>query len=199
MNEMLCRAWWMPALRGAVAIVFGLTALFWPGLTLIGLMVLFAAYAILGGVTAVIAGMRHRRSHDDWWMPLLLGIAAITAGAIALVHPGLSVMVLVLLIGAHALISGVLDIAMAIRLRKTLQHEWLLALAGVAAIVFGIVVFLFPGAGALAIVWMISVHALVYGILLLSLAVRLRRVARGKQRIFHERRVQPDRRMAHAR
>lgn len=197
MNELLCRSWWMPAIRGIVAIAFGLAALFWPGLTLLGLVALFAAYALLGGAISILAAVRHRKMHDDWWMPLLLGAIAIGAGLIALVHPGLSVMVLVLLIGANALVGGVLDIAMAIRLRKSLNDEWLLALTGLLAILFGMLVFLFPGAGALAIVWMISIHALVSGTLLLSLAVRLRKAARGRQS-FIERRVHPDRRIAHA-
>lgn len=197
MNELLCRSWWMPAIRGTIAIAFGLAALFWPGLTLLGLVTLFAAYALLGGAISILAAARHRKTHDDWWMPLLLGAIAISAGLIALIHPELSVMVLVLLIGANALVGGVLDIAMAIRLRKSLHDEWILALTGLLAILFGLLVFLFPGAGALAIVWMISIHALVSGILLLSLAVRLRKTARGTQ-AFIERRVHPDRRIAHA-
>lgn len=197
MNELLCRSWWMPAIRGTAAIAFGLAALFWPGLTLLGLVALFAAYALLGGAISVTAAVRHRRTHDDWWMPLLLGAVAIGAGVIALIHPGLSVIVLALLIGANALVGGVLDIVMAIRLRKTLNDEWLLALTGLLAILFGILVFLFPEAGALAIVWMISIHALLSGILLLSLAVRLRKASFGQQR-FVERRVHRDRRIAHA-
>lgn len=198
MNDILCQSWWMPALRGAVAIAFGLIALFWPGLTLLGLVGLFAAYALLGGAISVVAAMRYRKTHDDWWMPLLLGIVALGAGVIAVIHPALSVMVLVMLIGAHAMISGILDIAMAIRLRKVLHHEWLLALAGAAAILFGVLAFLFPGAGALAIVWMISVYALATGMLLVALAFRLRATAPGQRKMTQERRVRPDRRMVHA-
>lgn len=197
MNDMLCRSWWMPAMRGVIAIAFGTIALFWPGLTLLGLVSLFAAYALLGGGISMAAAVRYRKTHDDWWMPLLLGAAAIGAAVIALIHPALSIMVLVMLIGANALVSGVLDVAMAIRLRKTLQHEWLLALNGAAAIVFGVLAFLFPGAGALAIVWMISIYALATGVLLLALAVRLRASA-STRKVQTERRVLPDRRMAHA-
>lgn len=197
MNDMLCRSWWMPAMRGVIAIAFGTIALFWPGLTLLGLVSLFAAYALLGGGISMAAAVRYRKTHDDWWMPLLLGAAAIGAAVIALIHPALSIMVLVMLIGANALVSGVLDVAMAIRLHKTLQHEWLLALNGAAAIVFGVLAFLFPGAGALAIVWMISIYALATGVLLLALAVRLRASA-STRKVQTERRVLPDRRMAHA-
>lgn len=198
MNDILCRSWWMPALRGVVAIAFGLIALLWPGLTLLGLVGLFAAYATLGGAISVAAAVRYRKTHDDWWMPLLLGIVAIGAGVIAVIHPTLSVMILVLLIGAHAMISGILDIAMAIRLRKAIRHEWLLVLTGAAAILFGILAFLFPGAGALAIVWMISIYALATGMLLVALAFRLRSTMPAERKLVEERRVLPDRRMAHA-
>ena len=194
MNDMLCRSWWMPALRGVLAIAFGILALMWPGLTLLGLIALFAAYAILGGVASVVAAMRYRKSHEDWWLPLLLGIAAIGAGVIAVFHPGLTIVILMLLIGANALVGGVLDLAMAIRLRKTLHHEWLLALSAIASIVFGILVFLFPGAGALALVWMVSIYALISGGLLLALALRLRTTQAGRGRVEFDRRVLPDRR-----
>lgn len=198
MNDMLCRAWWMPAVRGIVALAFGFAALLWPGLTLFGLVALFAGSALLAGAVSVLAALRHRTTHDDWWMPLLPGGIAIGAGVLALLHPGLSITLLVLLIGANALVSGVLDIAMAIRLRKSIEDEWLLALAGLLAILFGVLVFLFPGAGALALVWMISVHALVSGVLLMSLAVRLRKAAGGTPGFVIERRVHPDRRIVHA-
>lgn len=198
MNDILCRSWWMPALRGVVAIAFGLIALLWPGLTLLGLVGLFAAYAALGGAISVAAAVRYRKTHDDWWMPLLLGIVAIGAGVIAVIHPALSVMILVLLIGAQAMISGILDIAMAIRLRKVMRHECLLILTGAAAVLFGILAFLFPGAGALAIVWMISIYALATGVLLVALAFRLRSAMPAARKVVQERRVLPDRRMAHA-
>lgn len=195
MKDMLCRSWWMPALRGALAVAFGILALAWPGLTLLGLIALFATYALLGGAVSILAAVRHRQSHEDWWLPLLIGIAGIGAGVIALIHPGLTIVVLVLLIGANALVSGVLDMAMAIRLRKTIQHEWLLVLSALASIVFGILVFLFPGAGALALVWMISIYALVTGALLLALAFRLRTLsAADRGRVEFDRRVLPDRR-----
>jgi len=196
MNDMLCRSWWMPALRGVFAIAFAILALGWPGLTLLGLVALFAAYALLSGIASVVAAMRHRKSHEDWWLPLLLGIAGIAAGMIAVFHPGLTIVVLVLLIGANALVSGVLDLAMAIRLRKSIQHEWLLVLSAVECSCASILVFLFPGAGALALVWMISIYALISGALLLALAFRLHAIQAGRGRGGFDRRVLPDRRRA---
>ena len=195
MNESLSRTWWIYALRGVLAILFGVFAIMWPGLTLLSLIVLFAVYALLSGAASVIGAMRMRKHDADWWLPLLLGLVSIGAGVIAIVHPGLTTLVLVLLIGANALITGVLDIATAIRLRKTIQNEWLMILSGAASIVFGVLVFLFPAAGALALVWLISLYALVTGLLMFVLAMRLRtRITVG----VAERRITPDRRAAHA-
>ena len=178
MKELLSQSWWMLALRGVIALLFGVLALAWPGLTLLWLVVLFAAYALLVGVVSVIGAVRHRSSDGKWWLILLLGLVSIGAGVIAILSPDLTALVLVLVMGANALITGVLDIASAIRLRKAIQGEWLLILAGIASVVFGVLVLLFPGAGALALVWLISVYAIVTGVLLLVLAFRARAWAR---------------------
>lgn len=195
MNESLARSWWIYALRGVLAILFGVFAIMWPGLTLLSLVALFAAYALISGVISVVGAIRMRKRDDDWWLPLLLGLVSIGAGVIAIAHPSLTALVLVLVIGANALITGVLDVATAIRLRKTIRNEWLMILSGAASIVFGILVFLFPAAGALALVWLISIYALVTGLLMLVLALRLRaRITTSTT----DRRVTPDRRISPA-
>jgi uncharacterized membrane protein HdeD (DUF308 family) len=195
MNDSLMRSWWMLALRGVIAILFGILALMWPGLTLLGLVALFAAYAILGGAISVIGALNNRKTDDNWWLSLLLGLVSIGAGIIAVVHPGLTAMVLVLVIGANALITGVLDIVAAVRLRRSIQGEWLLILSGIASIVFGVLVFLFPDAGALALVWLVSIYALVTGVLMLALSFRLRARATARGEVA-DRRVTPDRRVS---
>ena len=179
MNEMLSRSWWMLALRGVIAIAFGALALIWPGITLLVLVALFAAYALLGGAVSTLAALRNRRTEQDWWLVLLLGLVSLGAGVVAILHPGLTALVLVLIMGANALLTGILDIAVAIRLRKSIQGEWLLILAGLLSIVFGVLVFLFPGAGALAMVWLISVYAVATGVLLLVVAFRAKSWGRG--------------------
>jgi len=179
MDELLLRLWWMLALRGVLALLFGVLALVCPGLTLLWLVALFAAYALLGGAASVIGAVRHRHSDEKWWLILLLGLVSIGAGVSAILYPGLTALVLVLVMGANALVTGVLDIAVAIRLRKAMRGEWLLIVTGIISIVFGVLVFLFPGAGALALVWLISVHAIVTGVLLLALAFRVRAWARS--------------------
>jgi uncharacterized membrane protein HdeD (DUF308 family) len=178
MNELLMRSWWMFAVRGGLAVLFGVLALLWPGMTLIVLVALFAAYALLGGGAMVIGAIRHRKSDDKWWIPLLLGIVSLAAGVWAVMLPEITMLVLVLVMGVNALITGVLEIALAIRLRKTIEREWMLVLAGAVSIAFGVLVLLFPAAGAFAMVWMVSFYAMLTGILLLTLAFRLRREAK---------------------
>ena len=175
MDELVSRTWWVLALQGLCALVFGILALLWPGITLLWLVVLFAAYALIAGAATVVGAVNNRKSEEYWWLLLLLGLISIAAGVIAVLHPDLTALVLVLLMGANAIATGVLDIAMAIRLRKVIRGEWLLILAGLVSIAFGVLVFVFPAAGALALVWLISIYAIASGILLFVVGWRLRR------------------------
>ncbi|HEV7391615.1 MAG TPA: HdeD family acid-resistance protein [Burkholderiales bacterium] len=175
MDQLLLRSWWMLALRGAAALLFGILALIWPGITLLVLVALFAAYALISGAVSVVAAVRHRNTDKGWWLILLFGIVSLVAGVIAVFNPDITIFVLVLLMGANAIVTGILDIVVAIRLRKQIEREWLLALAGVVSLVFGVLVFLFPAAGALAMVFMVSFYATLSGILLLVLAFRARK------------------------
>lgn len=174
MDELLGRAWWMLILRGTVALLFGTLALFLPGLTLLLLIILFSSYAIAGGVVAIVAAIRYRATHGGWWMPLLLGICSIGAGVIAVLVPGITALVLVAVIGANAIITGVFDLIAAMRLHRRLRNAWMLVLTGVLSLLFGIFVLLFPGAGALALVWLIGVYALFTGALLFVLGITAR-------------------------
>ena len=174
MDELLGRAWWMLTLRGAAGILFGLLALLWPGLTLLLLVGMFAAYALFGGIAAVSAAIRHRSIRTDWWIPLLLGLCTIAAGLIALVAPGVTALVLIAVMGANAIVTGVLDVITGVRLKRRGRTEWLLFVIGIVSVLFGIFVLLFPGAGALALVWIISTYAFVTGALLLVLSLAAR-------------------------
>jgi uncharacterized membrane protein HdeD (DUF308 family) len=179
MANAISKSWWMFALRGAIAVLFGVLAIAWPGLTLLWLVALFAAFALIGGGVSVVAAARNRGADDYWWLALLLGLVSIGAGIVAIFHPGLTALVLVLLMGANAIVTGVLDIAMAARLRKAaFRGKALLILAGLVSLAFGVLVFLFPDAGALALVWLISFYAVLSGVLLIGAAVRARRAAR---------------------
>jgi uncharacterized membrane protein HdeD (DUF308 family) len=168
-------SWWVLVLRGVVALIFGLLALAWPGITLLFLVGLFAAYALLSGGFALVGAIRTRQSDRHWWVVLLLGIVSLAAGVLAVILPALTALALVLLMGANAVVNGVLEIILAVRLRRQMRGEWLLGLAGVVSIVFGVLVLLFPGPGALALVWLIAVWALVIGILLIAAGFSLRK------------------------
>lgn len=174
METMLRNSWWMLALRGIAAVAFGVLALAWPGITLIVLAALFAAYALVTGVSSITAAIRHRKTEEGWWLVLALGIVALVAGILALFNFALAAFALVVVMGLNALFIGVLDIAIAIRLRRQVRHEWLLVLAGIVSILFGVAVLLNLGAGALALVFLVSFYALMNGFLLLALALRLR-------------------------
>ena len=168
---------WMLMLRGAIAIAFGVLAVLWPGLTLLALVGLFAAYALLGGIVSIATAFRIRRAEPRWWLPLLLGVVSVAAGIYAVLAPAVTTLVLVLLMAVNAILTGALDIAMAVRLRRAVPGHWLLLLGGAVAILFGVLVIAAPGAGALALVWLVSLYAILTGVLLFGLGWRMRRAA----------------------
>jgi uncharacterized membrane protein HdeD (DUF308 family) len=180
---MLARNWWVVALRGVLAIIFGVLAIAWPGLTLLVLITLFGAYALVDGIFAVIAGIASYGRNERWWAMLLEGIAGIILGVLTFLWPGTTALVLVYFIAAWALLTGILEIAPAIRLRKEIEGEWMMVLSGILSIIFGLFLFVAPGAGALGLTVVIGAYALVFGILFIILAFRLRKLPRDEQPI----------------
>lgn len=172
----LARWWWTFLLRGVLAIAFGVLAFFAPGLGIAVLVGLFAAWALIDGATSLVAGIRSRGRDRSWWLSILEGIVGIVAGAIALMFPEYAAEALVLIIGAWAIITGIFEIVAAIRLREQIEGELWLGLAGLASVLYGVVLFLFPGAGALSLVWLIGGFAIAFGVFLVALGLRLRRV-----------------------
>jgi uncharacterized membrane protein HdeD (DUF308 family) len=168
----LPRHWWVVGLRGLAAVIFGIMAFIWPGITLSVLVLLFGAYAIVDGVLALYAAARS--GGQNVWAPLLEGVLGIIAGIVAFVWPGLTALTLVYIIAAWAIVTGVLELIAAVRLRNVISNEWTLGFAGVLSVVFGVLLFVQPGAGALAVVWIIGAYAVIFGIALLALAWRLR-------------------------
>jgi len=181
MLAMLARNWWVLALRGVFAIIFGILALIWPDLTLFVLITLFGAYALVDGIFAVIAGIRSYGRNERWWAVLLEGVAGIILGVLTFLWPGTTALVLVYFIAAWALITGIFEIVAAIRLRKEIEGEWMLVLSGIVSILFGLFLVVAPGAGALGLTWVIGAYAVVFGILLIILAFRLRNLPRDDQ------------------
>jgi uncharacterized membrane protein HdeD (DUF308 family) len=174
MTAILARNWWLLAIRGVAAILFGIGAFLWPGITLAVLVLMFGAYAFVDGIFAIIAGVAARKEQERWWMMILVGIAGIITGVLTFMWPNITALVLLYFIAAWALVTGVLEIAAAIRLRKEIEGEWLMIVAGIASVIFGVLLLIMPGAGALAVAWIIGSYALLFGILLLVLAFRLR-------------------------
>jgi uncharacterized membrane protein HdeD (DUF308 family) len=174
----LSRNWWVVLLRGLAAIGFGIITFMAPAISLAAVVLLWGAYAFADGVLALVSAIRRRGESDRWWLFLVEGLVGIAAGVLTLIWPGITAIALLYLIAAWALVTGVLEIAAAIRLRKVIAHEWLLALSGIASLGFGILLVLFPGAGALAVVLWIGAYTLVFGALLVALAFRLRSLGR---------------------
>jgi uncharacterized membrane protein HdeD (DUF308 family) len=172
--DTLARNWWLFLLRGIAGIAFGLITFFAPGISLAALVLLFGAYALADGVFAIWSAIR-RHGEDRWWVLLLQGLLGIAAAAVTLLWPGITALALLFVIAAWALVTGVLEIAVAIRLRKAITNEWLLVLSGIASVVLGVLLMLNPGPGALVVVLWIGAYALVTGALLVGLSLRLRR------------------------
>ena len=174
MLRTITHSWWMILLRGIFAILFGIAAFIWPGPTIEALVLLFGAYALLDGIFAVIVGIQQYGETQRWWAVVLEGIAGIVLGVLTLVWPGTTATVLLAFIAAWAILTGVFEIAAAIWLRKVIEGEWTLILAGALSVLFGVLLVLQPTAGALAIIWLIGAYAIVFGVLLSILALQLR-------------------------
>ncbi|WP_433243069.1 HdeD family acid-resistance protein [Streptosporangium sp. CA-135522] len=168
--EELSRMWWVYLVRGLCAILFGLLAIVWPGITTYALVVVFGAYAIVNGVFALFGS---GRGGSRLWM-IVYGVISILAGIAAFVWPGITALALLFLIASWAVVTGVAEIVAAIRLRKALEGEWMFIVSGVLSVLFGVLLLVWPASGALAVVWLIGTMAIVYGIALLALAFRVK-------------------------
>jgi uncharacterized membrane protein HdeD (DUF308 family) len=174
MSALLAQNWWVVALRGALGIVFGIVAFALPGVTIAALVIWFAAYMTVDGILATVAGIRAARKGERWGMLILEGIADLIAAAIAIVVPIATVLAFVFLTAAWAIVSGALLLAAVFRLRRT-HGKWLLGLAGILSIVWGILLTIAPIAGAIVLTWWLGAYALVFGATLVVLGFRLRR------------------------
>jgi uncharacterized membrane protein HdeD (DUF308 family) len=172
----LAENWWLLLLRGVAAIAFGVLAFFWPGLTLLTLTFIWGLYAISDGILALWAAIAGKGGEiaARWWLALV-GIAGILAGVLTFVWPGMTALILLMFIASWAIIIGALQIWGAIRLRKEIKGEWLLGLSGLLSIAFGLIVFAYPGAGALAVVWLIGWFAILAGCTYIALAFQLKK------------------------
>lgn len=167
-------SWWLLLLRGVCAILFGLMAFAWPGLSLLTLVLLYGAYALVDGAIALGAAVAGRGGAVSTWWLVLVGILGVGVGILTFLWPGITAFTLLVMIAVWAIVKGVFEIAGAISLRKQIENEWLLVLGGLASVAFGVLLLVNPGAGALAVVWLIAAWAVAFGVVLVSLAFRVR-------------------------
>ncbi len=172
----LASNWWLEVLRGVAAIIFGILAFAWPGITLLTLVLFWGAFALVDGVLAIIAAVKGGNPMPRWWLAIV-GIAGLAAGALTFLMPGLTALVLVTFIAVWAIVLGVMEIVGAIKLRKEVQGEWLLILNGVISVLFGLVLLWRPVTGALALVWIIGAYAIILGVIYVMFGLKLRKHA----------------------
>jgi uncharacterized membrane protein HdeD (DUF308 family) len=176
MLSVISRRWWVLLLRGICAIALGIATFVWPGVTLVALVWLFAAFALTDGIASVILGIRGEADGTIWWTMVFLGVVAIAAAITAFAWPGLTAVILLTIIAASAIIRGVVEIIAAIKLRKELDDEWILALSGVISILFGVLIFRHPDAGLLAMALLIGAYMVALGAFAVALSLRLRKL-----------------------
>jgi len=175
--QLVARNWWLFLLRGIAALVFGVLSFGWPGISLLTLILFFGAYALVDGAFALAAAIVGKGSAPLRWWLVLIGLLGIGIGAATFLWPGLTALTLLYLIAGWVMATGVLQIIGAIELRKAIENEWWLILDGAFSVLFGILLFIMPGAGALALIWLIALFAVAYGILMIGFAFKVRKYA----------------------
>jgi uncharacterized membrane protein HdeD (DUF308 family) len=175
MSIALATNWWSLVVRGVAALLFGILTIMWPGITLTALVFLFAGYALIDGIVNIAGMVKAIHGHERWGVMLLEGIVGVVAAVVSVAWPAITAVALVYLIAAWAIVTGVFEVAAAMRLRKHVSGEWLLALSGIASLIFGILLMVAPLTGALVMALWIGAYALIFGALLVVLGFRLQR------------------------
>jgi uncharacterized membrane protein HdeD (DUF308 family) len=171
---MLARYWWLIMLRGIAAIVFGVLAFIWPGITLVTLILFWGAFMLVDGVLALANAIMGGGMGSRWWLALV-GLAGVAAGVMTFLWPGVTALVLLWFMASWAIVLGIFQIVGAIQLRKEIDNEWTLILSGVVSVLFGVILFVAPGAGALGLVWVIAAYAIIFGVLMVMAGLRLKK------------------------
>lgn len=171
----ITRMWWLVLVRGIAAVVFGILALVWPGLTVIVLVIFFGAYAIVSGIASLTAGFRHGARSRGWLIGS--GVLGILAGIVAFVWPGITSLALLWVVAFWAVFSGVSEIVAGVHMRKVIDNEWILIVGGILSVVFGILLIVWPGAGLITLAWLIGVFAILYGIAMAALSFRVKNLS----------------------
>lgn len=174
MVDALTRRWWIFLVRGIAAIVFGVLALTWPGAALLALTVLFGAYAFVDGLFALFAAVSGA-DRSRWWIFLFEGIVGIVVAFLVATQPALTAISLLFVIAFWAIVTGVIEIVAGVQLRDHVAQEWLYIVGGVLSIALGVLMLRDPAAGVVAVAWLVAYYAILFGLLQIGLAFRLRR------------------------
>lgn len=174
MVHALARNWWALLIRGIAAVIFGILAIVWPGAAMVAIGILFGAYAFVDGVFAIVSAVRAAEAHERWWPFLIEGVIGLVIAAVAFYDVGIIITGLFFTIAVWALLTGIMEIVAAIQLRKQLANEAWLILGGILSILFAVLMWWRPIAGAVAVVWIIGIYAIAFGIMMIGLSLRLR-------------------------
>jgi len=183
-TKIVSRIWWAVALRGILAVLFGIIALIYTGQTLLALVYVFGAFALLSGLMEIITAVRAGEAHVRWGWLAVAGIVGVLAGIVSFVWPGITALALLFVIAAWAIISGVAEIAFALSWPDTLAHPWLAALSGAISVVVGILLVVWPRSGVIALTWLVGIYAIIYGATQLYYAYRLQALQREVRSFF---------------
>ena len=176
--------WWVFLLHGIIVLLFGLMALTQPGMTLGVLILTFGIFAIADGIVETVLGIVSYKSNDLWWSVLLSGIASILIGILTLANPHITGLVLLYLIGLRAFVLGFLEVVAAIELRHLMEGEWMLIVGGILSIIFGVMLFIYPAEGALSLLWLIGIFAVVGGVWLILFSFHMRSMTKKIDRFL---------------
>ena len=177
----IASTWWIVLLRGVCAVLFGIIAFAWPGITLGSLVIVYGVYAIFDGFSGIVLGIAGGVDGESWWQMILVGVVSVSAGVLTFLWPGITAVALLAVIAAWSILRGITEILAAIRLRDMIENEWLLIVSGACSIAFGVILVARPGAGALAVVWIIGSYAIAIGVFTTALAFKLRALDRSFQ------------------
>ena len=173
------RNWWVLALRGLFSIIFGILVIVWPGIALETLLLLVAAYFLVDGVVEIVTSIQQRATNPQWLWGVLEGVVSVLAGIGAFLFPGITALILLYLIAIYAIMTGILQLIAAWQLRKEIEGEIWLGLSGLLSVIAGILLILFPGTGALAVLGIIAAYSILFGVFLIILGFRLRNMPPG--------------------
>lgn len=177
MLERLTTHWWLPVARGVFAIIFGVLALAWPRETLIVLILIFGAFCLVDGIFAIVLAVRYATHHERWGVLLLEGIIGVLIGLLAYAAPAAVALFFLYFAAGWALITGVFEVIAAFRIRQSIAGEIFMIVAGILSIGLGVLLYVFPGAGLLAWIWLIGIYAIVFGGLMIAFGLRLRNMS----------------------